>query len=338
MKLSNSSKLILNIKHIFYNKKVLFSGNIQDSLPEILKTQNSGVHIQKYHFLKYLQNTNKKKLFINFLIKKKIIKNYNTIIYFFSKNKKESYFQLKNITSIVKKKSKIFLVGENKSGINSFINLFNKKFNFKKLNYGKKCVIYCTIIKKNNIFILKNFYKMHYFNNIKIQFLPGVFGYKKLDEGSKFLISTFSKNTIFNKKILDLCSGSGFLSILLLKFNKTNKITLSDSCLKSIQCCKKNFKINKLKGKFKISDLYLNINKKFDLIISNPPIHDNLKKTFFLLKKIINESIFYLKKNGELRIVINKFFSNSKNLKYIFKKFNILKENKNFIIYQKFKK
>ncbi|CAL4321588.1 Ribosomal RNA small subunit methyltransferase C [Buchnera aphidicola (Periphyllus testudinaceus)] len=336
MKLNSVSKLLLNFKNYFLKKKVLFSGNIQDSLPEILKTKNSGIHIQKYNFLKYIKNITKKKIFINFLMKKKIIKNYNTIIYFFSKNKKESYFQLKNIISIVKKETSIFLVGENKSGINSFIKFFKKEILFKKLSYGKKCVIYLTILKNNVSFNLKNFYKIHYWKKIPIKFLPGVFGYKKIDKGSKLLVSTFYSKLISNKKILDMGSGSGFLSIVILKLNENNKITLSDSCLKSIKCCKENFKLNKLKGVFKKSDLYSNIYKKFNLIISNPPVHDNLKKSFSFLTKFIYKSIFYLKKNGELRLVINKSFSYSKNIRNIFKKFNILKENKNFIVYQIF--
>ncbi|MCW5197726.1 methyltransferase [Buchnera aphidicola] len=336
MNINNTSQLILKIKNVFKKKKILFSGNIQDSLPEILKTKLSYIHLQKYNFLKYFSKIKKNKIFINFLVNKNMLKNCNTVIYFFSKNKKETFFQLKKIISLLKKNKKIFLVGENRSGINSFVKYIKNEIYFKKLTYGRKCVIYCHVINKKISFKLKEFYKIHYWKKIPIIFLPGMFGYKKLDLGSKFLISTFYKNKLFNKKILDIGAGSGLLSIAILKIMKKNKITIAESCLTSIQCCKKTFKLNNLNANFKISDIYSCIKEKFDLIISNPPIHHNLKKSSEFVKEIIYKSHLYLKKKGELRLVINKSYSCEKYFIKNFYKFNILKENNFFKIYQGF--
>ena len=264
MYLSNPSKLLLKFKKFFSNKKVLFSGNIQDSLPEILKTKKSIIHVHKYSSLKYIKNINKKNIILYFLIKKEKIKKCNTIIYFFSKNKKESYFQLKNIISLIKKKSKIFIVGENRSGIKSFIKFFKKKIKFKKILYGKKCTIYFKKIDFKFQFNLKKYYKINYWKNYPIKFLPGVFGYKKIDSGSKLLISTFYTHKFFNKSVLDICGGSGILSIAVLNIMKKNKILISENCLTSLQCCKENFLLNNLKCSFQISDIYSDIKKKFD--------------------------------------------------------------------------
>ncbi|CAL4321761.1 Ribosomal RNA small subunit methyltransferase C [Buchnera aphidicola (Chaitophorus sp. 3695)] len=338
MNINNTSQLILKKKNIFLKKKILFSGNIQDSLPEILKTKLSYIHLQKYNFLKYFSKTNKKNIFIECLVNKDILKHCNTVIYFFSKNKKETFFQIKNIISLLKKKEKIFLVGENKSGIHSFVKYFKKEIFFKKFTYGKKCTIYVHIIHKKISFQLKKFYKIHYWKKVPIIFLPGMFGYKKLDLGSKFLISTFYKNKLYNKKILDVGSGSGFLSIAILKIMKKNKITVSESCLTSMKCCKKTFQLNNLHAYFKISDIYSSIKGKFDLIISNPPMHNHLKRSVEFTKEIIYKSLFYLKKKGELRLISNKSYSYEKDFTKTFYKFNILKENNFFKIYQGFKK
>ncbi|WII23507.1 methyltransferase [Buchnera aphidicola] len=336
MNLTNPSKLILDHKKIFLNKKILFSGNIQDSLPEILQTKKSIIHIQKYNFLKFIKKIKKKNIFLNFLIKKKMIKKCNTIIYFFSKDKKEVYFQLKKILSLAKKK-KIFVVGENKSGIKSFMNFFRKEINFKKFLYGKKSIIYYKKINHKLLFNLKSYYKINYWKNIPIKFLPGVFGYKKIDSGSELLISTFYKYRFFNKKVLDLCSGSGILSIAIQSIMQNNEITLSESCLTSLSCCKKTFLLNKIKIHVKRSDIYSNIKEKFNVIISNPPVHNNFKKTNYFIKKIIFESKFYLKPNGELRIVSNNSISCLKYFKKNFQKYRVLKKNKNFTVYQGFK-
>ncbi|MDE5285381.1 MAG: methyltransferase, partial [Buchnera aphidicola] len=72
------------------------------------------------------------------------------------------------------------------------------------------------------------------------------------------------------------------------------------------------------------------------IIISNPPIHEDLHINFNILKKIIKNSINCLKKNGELRLVTNYCVNCENILKKYFKTFNVLKTTKKYKIYQAF--
>lgn len=76
----------------------------------------------------------------------------------------------------------------------------------------------------------------------------------------------------FDKKIniLDLCTGSGCIAITLKKELNSN-VTATDISSDALAVAKENIKLNNVDINLIHSDLFQNINDKFDCIISNPP-------------------------------------------------------------------
>lgn len=70
--------------------------------------------------------------------------------------------------------------------------------------------------------------------------------------------------------ILDLCTGSGCIAITLKKEVNSNVIA-SDISTSALEVAKENIKLNNVDIKLIESNLFSNINDKFDCIISNPP-------------------------------------------------------------------
>lgn len=74
-----------------------------------------------------------------------------------------------------------------------------------------------------------------------------------------------------NIKILDMCTGSGCIAISLSKFLENAQITGVDISTKALRIANKNAINNETECEFIQSDLFQNINEKFDIIVSNPP-------------------------------------------------------------------
>jgi release factor glutamine methyltransferase len=79
------------------------------------------------------------------------------------------------------------------------------------------------------------------------------------------------KSTFTNKiDILDLCTGSGCIAISLAKEVDSN-VDATDISKDALEVAKNNSKLNNTNIEFINTDLYTGINKKYDVIISNPP-------------------------------------------------------------------
>ena len=139
-------------------------------------------------------------------------------------------------------------------------------------------------------------------NNINFSFNTdnGVFSKGELDFGTYLLIKNVLKLDIHGD-VLDLGCGYGAIGIILKKIFDIN-VTMSDINNRAIHLTKMNAKKNNACVEVINSNGYLNIDKKFSYIISNPPIRVGKKKLYELL---IN-SKSHLVKNGELIIVVRK--------------------------------
>lgn len=74
-----------------------------------------------------------------------------------------------------------------------------------------------------------------------------------------------------NKDVLDLCTGSGCIIISLKKLANINKSLGSDISKDALVLARENAKLNDVDVTFIESDLFNNIEGKFDIIVSNPP-------------------------------------------------------------------
>jgi len=129
----------------------------------------------------------------------------------------------------------------------------------------------------------------------------GVFSKDKLDFGTRFMLETIPINELHGD-ILDLGCGYGVVSIILSRFVNANFDGV-DVNRRALHLCEMNMALNHSNSiNFFESDTYDNITKKYDYIITNPPIRAGKEVVY----KMLGEAKTHLKENGTLYFVIRK--------------------------------
>jgi release factor glutamine methyltransferase len=77
------------------------------------------------------------------------------------------------------------------------------------------------------------------------------------------------------KKVLDICTGSGAIAVSIKKICNSAEVIATDISEKALEIAEKNAKLNEVDIKFQKSDMFKNIDEKFDIIVSNPPYIEN---------------------------------------------------------------
>lgn len=129
----------------------------------------------------------------------------------------------------------------------------------------------------------------------------GVFSKDRFDYGTRVLLNSIDIDKL-SGNVLDLGCGVGVVGLILGTFNKGINIDMVDINERAINLTKNNLVLNNVKANVFVSDIYSNINNKYDFIITNPPIRagKNVIRGFLL------GSYDYLKDDGTLYFVMRK--------------------------------
>ena len=130
----------------------------------------------------------------------------------------------------------------------------------------------------------------------------GVFSKNGIDYGSKLLLESYLENAKNDIKVLDVGCGYGFIGIVIGVITNSY-VDMIDVNKRAVHLTQKNIKRYKdFKGQSFISDAYQNIDKKYNVIITNPPIRVGKDKVLEILEEAFN----HLEDDGELYFVIRR--------------------------------
>lgn len=157
----------------------------------------------------------------------------------------------------------------------------------------------------------------------------GVFSKGELDFGTELLLKTFEYTYPQEKEALDIGCGAGPIGIYLSRLGFS--VDMCDINKRALHISKMAVKEQKLNANVFESDAYQNINKKYNYIISNPPIRVGKEKLY----EIVMGAKGYLKENGEVWLVVRKdkgADSLVRDMKKIYEKVEIVEKKKGFYI------
>ena len=158
---------------------------------------------------------------------------------------------------------------------------------------------------------------------------PGTFAKGRLDHGSKLLLDAF-KPDIKPKRVLDFGCGTGVLMGL--------SSVLTGSRLHGLdrdQLALEATRINVPQAQCHWSNRWLeDTTVQFDIIISNPPIHDGKIEDHTIVLKLIEDAQRYLVPNGELWMVIQHRVPVARLISAYFEQFDIISQNSVFKVWR----
>ncbi|AWK14020.1 16S rRNA (guanine(1207)-N(2))-methyltransferase RsmC [Candidatus Fukatsuia symbiotica] len=330
--LTPASEMILRHRDEFAQRSILFAGDLQDNLPAQFKAAKVQVHTSQYHHWQALKNTLEEKVQFGLLASRNMIAECNTLLYYWPKSKQEAEFQLSNLLSLLAIGSDIFIIGENRSGVRSVEKMLTPMTTLRKTDRARRCGLYYGRLDRQVEFDHNSWWHNYQVGDTIIKTLPGVFSRDGLDAGSQLLLSTFRPNLEGN--VLDIASGSGVLAAILAKHSPKIKLTLSDVSAAAIEASRATLIINNIEAKVIASNLYSDIDGRFDLIISNPPFHEGLQTSLHTTERLIHGAKAHLNIGGKLRIVANAFLPYPSLLDATFGSHETLAQNGRFKVYQ----
>jgi 16S rRNA (guanine1207-N2)-methyltransferase len=204
----------------------------------------------------------------------------------------------------------LWLAGENKSGIKSADKLLKTHFgSVRKLDNARHCVLYeaSKPLDKNTFDPLTYRRKWPLECNpdpIMVTSYPGVFAHGRLDTGTALLLDALDDIHI-EGEVLDFACGAGLIGSRIAANHKHAHVSLLDNSALALKACQETLADNHLDGSLIASDGLSELGGKFDLVVSNPPIHTGVKTDSHLSIGLLESVHEHINPGGSLIMVAN---------------------------------
>ena len=225
------------------------------------------------------------------------------------------------------------IVGEHQGGIKRVPKMLGElSMSCDKLDNARRCSLFATRTVKREA--PDSAWQTFDALDMRLVSHPGVFGHGKVDEGTQLLLQaleeTLPKKTL---KVLDMGCGDGIISAWLAK--RGHAVTAVDVSAFAAEACRRTLHDNALDGTVLESDVYSALEgKRFDVIVSNPPFHQERDISYGPSTKLIDEAPEHLNAKGQLMVVANAFLPYPERLQRALGGFETLSDNRRFRVYR----
>ena len=248
------------------------------------------------------------------------------------------------VLPLVKMGGKVWLVGDNKSGVKSSMKrLENGLEEVGKVEGAKHCLLYQGYKREEAKPFVFEKWVTTWQQEVAGQILtlcsmPGVFGHGKLDKGTELLLNQLDQHRfmsdIAHARLLDFGCGDGIIALWL--YNKTGvKITALDDSAFALKATELTFAANQASDAVTLvaSNGLKEVKGRFNYVVTNPPFHSGINTDYSIAEQFFMTVKQHLTLNGELFVVANDFLRYPPILDAALGSHTRLQRDKGFAIY-----
>ena len=160
---------------------------------------------------------------------------------------------------------------------------------------------------------------------------PGIFGWKKVDEGSRLLFEHVG--AVWSEapqRVLDLGCGYGYLSLLALQRWPAARLLAIDNNIAAVTACARNLQPFGARAHSLCSDAGADIDERFDAVLCNPPFHQGFAHERELTERFLRQTRRLLARGGRALFVVNQFIGIESAAAGLFDRIETVARNKSF--------
>ncbi|MCC5903142.1 MAG: class I SAM-dependent methyltransferase [Halomonas sp.] len=255
------------------------------------------------------------------------------VVLFWPKAHQLGIWWLEWLCRVLPENTPVDVVGEHQGGIKRVPKILGELgMRCDKLDNARRCTLFAT----RTVAIEKPDNTWQTFEALGVTLVshPGVFGHGKVDEGTLLLLESIASS--LPKKplnVLDVGCGDGIIAAWLAK--QGHQVTAVDVSAFAVEASQRTLAANGLEGRVLESDIYSALeDASFDLIVSNPPFHQERAITYGPSARLIEDAPRHLTAKGQLILVANAFLPYPNVLEGAFGGFDILADNRRFRVYR----
>lgn len=264
-----------------------------------------------------------------------ISKGFDWIIVNLPRQKKLLAMLMDCASSFLAEEGTLWLAGENRAGIKSADKHLELHFGqVTKLDSARHCTLFeATTPHQEKTFSPSPYQEQWSLqcgnSDITVLSYPGVFAHGRLDPGTALLLESIT-GLDFKGNVLDFGCGAGVIGACIAASNQNTAVTFLDTNALALRACRESLDENGLSGLLLASDGLAELRGRYDLVISNPPIHAGVKTDNRMSLRLLESVHEYINPNGRIIIVANRHLPYEKWLEQLFHSVNELAANDHF--------
>lgn len=161
--------------------------------------------------------------------------------------------------------------------------------------------------------------------------MPGVFSWDHLDDGTALFLDHL--DVAPGAEVLDIGCGYGIIGLVMARAGA--RVTMIDDDLLAVRCAQASVRANDLADHCVVlaSDVTGAVrDRRFDVVVSNPPFHHGVEVTTEIAEQIVCESFDLLVPGGRLLIVANRFLPYDRTMREVFGNVRTLTETGRYYV------